>query len=89
MAIGTIRALISGKRLGFIESSGDAIDYVFDASAVAGNSFSTLKIGQRVRFDEEPDPCEAGYRRARHVRPDTGASNSFADSSSTVTGRLQ
>lgn len=74
MATGTVRALISGKRFGFIQSNGDDADYVFDDSAVAGGVFDTLRIGQRVRFDEGPDPCEAGYRRARHICPDTGAS---------------
>jgi cold shock CspA family protein len=75
MAIGTVRTLISGKRFGFIHSSGDDANYVFDDSAVVGGAFDTLRIGQWVRFDEGADPCEAGYRRARHVRPDTGASN--------------
>ena len=74
MAIGTIRALISGKRVGFIESSGDAADYVFDDSAVVGGVYNALKIGQRVCFEEEPDPCEAGHLRACHIRPDTGFS---------------
>ncbi len=72
MATGTIRTLITGKRYGFISTNGDAADYVFDASAVIGTNFGSLKIGQRVRFDEESDPCEAGYRRAQRISADLG-----------------
>jgi hypothetical protein len=28
-----------------------------------------LQVGQRVRFDEEPDPRDASRRRAVHVAP--------------------
>ena len=70
MATGTIRSLITGKRYGFIATQGDATDYVFDASAVIGTGFNSLKVGQRVRFDEESDPCEAGHRRAKRISVD-------------------
>ena len=73
MVTGTIQALITGKRFGVISSDRDAGNYIFDDSAVVGGTFGELKIGQRVSFDEGVDPCEAGYRRARHIRASIGA----------------
>ena len=72
MATGTVMTLISGKGFGFIVSGAENTSYLFHDSAVAAGNFGALKIGQRVSFDEEPDPCESGHRRAGNIRPIDG-----------------
>jgi cold shock protein len=69
MASGTIASL-RDRGFGFImpdESSGSG-DLFFHRSAVTEASFEQLRQGQRVSFDEEPDPRDASRRRAVNVR---------------------
>lgn len=70
MATGTIKA-IRDKGFGFISRDGGASDgdLFFHSSAVEDQAFDQLRQGQRVGFDEEPDPRDPSRRRAVNVRP--------------------
>ena len=70
MAIGTIKA-IRDRGFGFIARDGSAEngDLFFHSSAVQNQGFDELQQGQRVGFDEEPDPRDPSRRRAVNVRP--------------------
>lgn len=69
MATGTVASL-RDKGFGFIAPDGAASsgDLFFHRSAMANNDFDRLMEGQRVSFDEEPDPRDASRRRAVNVR---------------------
>ncbi len=69
MATGTIASL-RDKGFGFIAPDGAPAngDLFFHRSAVTGNDFEQLIVGQHVSFDEEPDPRDATRRRAVNVR---------------------
>ena len=69
MASGTIASL-RDKGFGFILPDGGQArhDLFFHRSAVAGTSFDELREGQRVSFEEEPDPRDPSRRRAVNVR---------------------
>lgn len=70
MATGSIKS-IRDKGFGFIsrdESRGSS-DLFFHSSAVQGQGFESLREGQRVEFDEEPDDRDPSRRRAVNVRP--------------------
>jgi CspA family cold shock protein len=69
MASGTIASL-RDRGFGFIMPDGGTAhgDLFFHRSAVTEASFEQLRQGQRVSFDEEPDPRDASRRRAVNVR---------------------
>jgi CspA family cold shock protein len=69
MASGTIASL-RDKGFGFIMPDGATGrgDLFFHRSAVAETSFDLLREGQRVSFDEAPDPRDPSRRRAVNVR---------------------
>ena len=69
MATGTIASL-RDKGFGFILPDGASAkgDLFFHYTALAETSFEQLREGQRVSFDEEPDPRDASRRRAVNVR---------------------
>ena len=69
MASGTIASL-RDRGFGFIMPDGATSrgDLFFHRSAVVERSFDQLREGQRVSFDEEPDPRDASRRRAVNVR---------------------
>jgi len=73
MATGTIKA-IRDKGFGFIARDGGGADgdLFFHSSAVEDQGFDQLRQGQRVGFDEEPDPRDPSRRRAVNVRPTGG-----------------
>lgn len=50
------------------EGSNGRNDLFFHRSAVEDNGFDMLRVGQRVSFDEEPDPRDPSRRRAVRVR---------------------
>jgi CspA family cold shock protein len=69
MATGTIKT-IRDKGFGFIArdgSSGNG-DLFFHSSSVQNQGFEQLRQGDRVGFDEEPDPRDPSRRRAVNVR---------------------
>jgi CspA family cold shock protein len=68
MATGTIKS-IRDKGFGFIgRDEGRGSDLFFHSSAVQGQGFESLREGQRVEFDEEPDDRDPSRRRAVNVR---------------------
>jgi CspA family cold shock protein len=69
MAIGTIASL-RDKGFGFIMPDGASGrgDLFFHHTALTDTSFDQLREGQRVSFDEEPDPRDASRRRAVNVQ---------------------
>jgi cold shock protein len=70
MATGTIASL-RDKGFGFIAPDGATGrgDLFFHTSALQGTTFYELREGQRVGFDQEPDPRDASRQRAVNVRP--------------------
>lgn len=69
MATGTIASL-RDKGFGFITPDGAPAhsDLFFHRSAVADDGFERLGEGQRVSFEEEPDPRDMTRRRAVNVQ---------------------
>ena len=69
MANGTIASL-RDRGFGFIMPDGGSAhnDLFFHSTAVADITFDQLQVGQRMSFDEEPDPRDASRRRAVNVR---------------------
>ena len=67
MAQGTVKWFNAGKGYGFIagDETGDDIFVHFSAIQVEG--FRTLKEGQRVSYETEPDPKNAEKLRAINV----------------------
>ena len=73
MATGTITSL-RDQAFGFVAADGGRADEVlfFHRSAVADDGFARLRAGQRVGFDQEPDPRNPGRQRAVRVTPIAG-----------------
>ena len=71
MALGTIKTLRDDRGFGFLapDGSNGRNDLFFHRSAVAGNGFDQLFEGQRVSYEEEPDPRDPTRRRAVRVTP--------------------
>ena len=67
MANGTIKRLVRDRGFGFIRDEGGQ-EWFFHRTAVTAGSFEELNEGQRVSFDEEPDPRDSSRRRAVNVR---------------------
>ena len=69
MASGTIASL-RDRGFGFILPDGATGrgDLFFHRSAVAETSFDQLREGQRVSFDQAPDPRDPSRQRAINVR---------------------
>lgn len=69
MANGVVASL-RDKGFGFISPEGSSAnsDLFFHRSGVVNDGFDNLSEGQRVSFDEEPDPRDASRRRAVNVR---------------------
>ena len=44
-------------------------DLFFHRTAVANDGFPALRVGQHVRFEEEPDPRDPTRQRAVQVAP--------------------
>lgn len=61
---GTIKRLVGDRHFGFIRAE-NRQEFFFHASAVAGNAFASLTVGQGVTFELEPG--EKG-QRAVNVR---------------------
>ena len=69
-ATGTITT-IWDKGYGFIgrDAGGGRLDLYFHRTAVEADGFAGLRVGQRVRFEEEANPDDRNHQRAVHVRP--------------------
>jgi CspA family cold shock protein len=65
-----IVASVRDKGFGFIAPDGapGGGDLFFHSSALQGTSFEAIQEGQRVSFDQEPDPRDASRQRAVNVR---------------------
>lgn len=71
MATGTIKTIRDDKGFGFVTPDGTSgrNDLFFHRSAVSNDGFDMLREGQRINFDEEPDPRDPTRRRAVRVSP--------------------
>jgi CspA family cold shock protein len=69
MASGTIKSL-RDRGFGFIapDNGGPRSELFFHLSSVVGTSFDQLHEGQRVTFDQEPDPRDSSRSRAVRVQ---------------------
>lgn len=70
MTSGTIKSLLYDKGFGFITPDGApprGADVFFHQSALLDGSFDSLREGQRVEFDVEPDPRNPSRNRAANV----------------------
>ena len=69
MASGTIKTIRDDKGFGFIQPDGGTgrNDVFFHRSAVVEGDFDSLREGQRVSFDIEPDPRDPSRNRASNV----------------------
>ena len=67
---GTIKKLIEDRHFGFIRAA-NGQDIFFHASAVEGNAFASLTVGQAVRFDLEHGDKgpKAANVRVEHEQP--------------------
>jgi CspA family cold shock protein len=74
MASGTIKSLRENG-FGFIapDGGGRNSDLFFHRSAVIGTEFDSLREGQVVTFDVEPDPRDSSRSRAVRVQLSDGA----------------
>lgn len=69
MATGTIKTLIPNKGFGFIAADGSRnSELFFHSSAVVDGGFDSLRVGQTVSFEQEPDPRDPSRSRAKNVR---------------------
>ena len=64
---GTVKWFNATKGFGFISNDEGGADVFVHFSAIQGEGFKTLDEGQKVTFDTEPDPKNAGKLRAVNV----------------------
>ena len=63
------REVNDGKGYGFISNDEGGDDIFVHFSAIQTEGFRTLKEGQKVTFETEPDPKDSGKLRAVNVVP--------------------
>lgn len=68
MNTGTVKWFDAGKGYGFISNDDGGGDVFVHFSAIMTDGFKTLQDGQKVTFDTEPDPKDAGKLRAVNVQ---------------------
>ncbi len=66
---GTVKWFNDGKGYGFISPDDGGEDVFVHFSAIKMDGFHTLKEGQKVTFETEPDPKDSGKLRAVDVTP--------------------
>ena len=66
---GTVKWFNAEKGYGFIANSEGGDDIFVHFSAIQCEGFRTLKEGQKVAFDVEPDPKNTNKMRAICVKP--------------------
>ncbi len=64
---GTVKWFNEAKGFGFISNDDGSGDVFVHFSAIVGTGFKTLKDGQKVTFDTEPDPKDGSKLRAVNV----------------------
>ena len=67
MSQGTVRWFNAGKGYGFIANDEGGDDVFVHFSAIQVEGFRTLKEGQKVSYEIEPDPKNAEKLRAINV----------------------
>ena len=67
MSSGTVKWFNATKGFGFISNDDGGEDVFVHFSAITSDGFRTLKEGQKVSFDIEPDPKDSGKMRATNV----------------------
>jgi CspA family cold shock protein len=68
MASGKIKNLVRDRGFGFIQVEGSSNDVFFHSSALVQGNFDSLKEGETVEFDVEPDPRNPSRQRAANVK---------------------
>ena len=66
---GTVKWFNAEKGYGFISNDEGGDDVFVHFSAIECEGFKTLKEGQKVSFDVEPDPKNTNKMRAVSVKP--------------------
>lgn len=66
---GTVKWFNDGKGYGFISNDEGGDDVFVHYTQIQMEDFKTLKEGQKVTFDVEPDPRDSGKLRAVRVVP--------------------
>lgn len=66
---GTVKWFNAEKGYGFIANDEGGDDIFVHFSAIECEGFKTLKEGQKVAFDVEPDPKNSAKMRAICVKP--------------------
>ena len=66
---GTVKWFNAEKGYGFIANDEGGNDVFVHFSAIECEGYKTLKEGQRVSFDVEPDPKNSSKMRAISVKP--------------------
>lgn len=66
---GTVKWFNAEKGYGFISNDEGGDDVFVHFSAIECEGFKTLKEGQKVSFDVEPDPKNTNKMRAISVKP--------------------
>jgi CspA family cold shock protein len=64
---GTVKWFNEDKGFGFISNDNGGDDVFVHFSAIKSNGFKTLKEGQKVSYDVEPDPKDSRKMRAVNV----------------------
>ena len=65
--LGTVKWFNAGKGYGFIAGEGGGEDVFVHFSAIQAEGFRTLKEGQKVSYETEPDPQNPEKLRAINV----------------------
>jgi CspA family cold shock protein len=68
MSSGTVKFFNTEKGYGFISNDDGSGDVFVHFSAIQSDGFKTLKEGDKVVFDTEPDPKDSSKRRAVNAR---------------------
>jgi CspA family cold shock protein len=68
MAKGKIKTMMRDRGFGFIQPEGGSEDVFFHTSAMEPGGYDSLKEGDTVEFDLQPDPRNASRKRAANLR---------------------
>jgi len=66
---GTVKWFSDGKGYGFLSDDESGEDIFVHYTMIQSEGFRTLKQGQKVTFETEPDPKDSGKLRAVNVVP--------------------